>query len=465
MTSWSKKFRPTASSFILKSDKKVSEKLGTQESTVITAIIVGAGHRALAYARLAELQPERFKIVGVADPNPLRRKMTAERFGFGSSMCFENAAELAQKGKLADAVINGTMDEDHVPTALPLLEAGYHILLEKPFAVSEEEVWQLRDAVKRTKRRVMICHVLRYAPFYTEIKKRVLNGEIGEIIHIHTSEHVSYHHMVNSFVRGKWRRQDVCKSSMLMAKCCHDLDLISWFLSGVQPIRLSSLGGRKLFCAEKAPPDSGSCCLVDCPLVDKCTYSTRQINLNHPKRWAMYVWAGIEHIKNPTMADYTAYLSCRDNPFARCAWKMDNNVVDRQSVIIEFANGALATHDLVAGSSRGCRKIHIIGTLGEIEGSMEDSMFTVRRINTAPGHEFDSEKISLKDEGDTTGAFGGHGGGDIRLIDDFVASLEGHAPSISCTTLEDSINGHLIGFLADKAMNEHRIVDFLNDPR
>ena len=427
---------------------------------MMTAIIVGAGHRALAYAQLAELQPERFKIVGVADPNPLRRKMTAERFGFGSDMCFENAEELAKKGKLADAVINGTMDEDHVPTTIPLLEAGYHVLLEKPFAVSEEEVKQLNDAVKRTNRHVMICHVLRYAPFYAEIKKRVLNGEIGEIINIHTSEHVSYHHMVNSFVRGKWRRHDVCKSSMLMAKCCHDLDLLSWFLSGVQPVRLSSLGGRKLFCAEKAPAEAGNYCLLDCPLVDKCIYSTRQINLNHPKRWAMYVWADIEHIKEPTMEDYTAELSRKDNPYAKCVWKLDNNVVDRQSVIIEFANGALATHDLITGSSRGCRKIHIIGTCGEIEGTMDDSMFKVRRINTAPGHEFDVTQVDLKVSGDTTGAFGGHGGGDIRLIDDFVAVLEGKTPSISCTALADSINGHLMGFLADKAMNERRIIEF-----
>ncbi len=424
-----------------------------------TAIVVGAGHRALAYARLAEMQPERFKIVGVADPNPFRRKITAERFEFGEDMCFKDAAELAAKGKLADAVINGTMDADHVPTTIPLLEDGYDVLLEKPFAVSREEVTQLSEAVKRTNRRVMICHVLRYAPFYTEIKKRVLNGEIGEIISIHTSEHVSYHHMINCYVRGKWRRHDECKSSILMAKCCHDLDLLTWFLSGIQPVRLSSLGGRRLFCAEKAPANAGNYCLLDCPIEKDCIFSNRQINLNHPRRWAMYVWANIEHIKEPTMEDYVAELSRKDNPYAKCVWKLDNDVVDRQSVIVEFANGALATHDLITSSSRGCRKIHIIGTMGEIEGTMDDYAFTVRRINTAPEHEFDVEQIDLKKTGDTTGAFGGHGGGDIRLVDDFVSVLEGKQPSISCTTLADSINGHLIGFAADQAMAERKVVE------
>ena len=173
----------------------------------------------------------------------------------------------------------------------------------------------------------------------------------------------------------------------------------------------------------------------------------------------MYVWADIEHIKNPTMDDYLAELSRKDNPYAKCVWKLDNDVADRQSVIVEFANGAIASHDLITGSSRGCRKIHIIGTEGEIEGCMDDAAFTVRRINTDPGKDFDVVTVDLKKEGDTTGAFGGHGGGDIRLIDDFVSVLEGNTPSISCTALADSINGHLIGFASDQAMKERKVIE------
>ena len=209
-----------------------------------TAIIVGAGHRSMCYATYAKVRPDRFRIVGVADPDPIRCRKAMAAFGFGPDMVFHDAADLASRGKLSDAVINGTMDADHVPTTIPLLEKGYDVLLEKPFAVSEAEARRLADAVKRTNRKVMICHVLRYADFYMEIKKRLLNGEIGKIVNIQTAEHVSYHHMANCYVRGKWRREDICKSSMLMAKCCHDLDLICWFMSGVDPARISSFGGR-----------------------------------------------------------------------------------------------------------------------------------------------------------------------------------------------------------------------------
>ena len=185
---------------------------------MFTSIIVGAGHRSMCYASYAKERPDRFRIVGVADPNPIRCKKAINEFGIKPDMVFHDAAELASRGKLADCIINGTMDADHVPTTIPLLEAGYDVLLEKPIAVSAEEVHLLDETVKKYRRKVMICHVLRYADFYTAIKQKILDGEIGTIVNIQTSEHVSYHHMANCYVRGKWRREDICKSTMLMAK-------------------------------------------------------------------------------------------------------------------------------------------------------------------------------------------------------------------------------------------------------
>ena len=426
---------------------------------MISAIIVGAGHRALTYASYAKHNPDKMKIVGVADPIKLRRDQVAAEYGLTPEQCFGNAEELAAKGKLADAIINGTMDADHVLTTVPLLEAGYDVLLEKPFAVTEEEVKILDEAVKRTGRKVLICHVLRYAPFYTELKKRILAGEIGEIFNIQTAEHVSYHHVASCFVRGKWNREDVCGSSSLMAKCCHDLDLLTWFNSGVAPVKVSSFGGLHYFTKEKAPENSGQYCLLDCPIEKDCLYSTRKHHLDHPDRWSFYVWTGIEHIENPTLADKEAYLKDKSNPYSQCVWKLDNNVVDRQSVIIEFANGVTMSHNMVCGTSRPMRKIHIIGSKGELHGIMDDNKYVVRHIDLRPGHEFTEEEIDLNDEGDTTGAFGGHGGGDLRLVADFVSVIEGDEPSISCTVLADSINGHLIGFSADRAMKDNIIVN------
>lgn len=425
---------------------------------MITAIIVGAGHRGLIYASYAKTRPDKFKIVGVADPNKLRREIVAKEYGLTPEQCFNSAGELAARGKIADGIINGTMDRQHVSTTLPLLKAGYDVLLEKPFALNEEDAGKLYAAARKYNRKIMICHVLRYAPFYSEIKKRIVDGEVGKLINIQTAEHVSYHHAASCFIRGKWHRKDACGSSALMAKCCHDLDLLTWFMSRVNPEKVASFGGLHYFCRKNAPENSGEYCLLDCPVEKDCLYSARKHHLDHPARWSPYVWAGLEHIDKPTLAQKEEFLKNKDNPYGKCVWKLDNDVVDRQSVMIEFTDGVTATHNMVCGASRPMRKIHIIGSLGEIHGIMDDSKFTIRHIDLRPDHEYSETEVDLNIQGDTAGAFGGHGGGDLRLAADFVSLLEGYQPSISCTRLEDSINGHLIGFSADKSMEENRIV-------
>lgn len=423
------------------------------ENRPITAIIVGAGHRSFVYSELAKTNPEMLKIVGVADPNPIRRKKAMDYFGFKEDMCFENAEELAKKGKLADTVINGTMDEQHLETAVPLLNAGYDMLLEKPFAPNEEEMRQIVNCAKKNNSKVMICHVLRYTPFYYAIKKRIVNGEIGDIINIQTTEHVSYHHLSTSYIRGKWANSDKCHTSMLLAKCCHDLDIIMWMMSETKPKQISSFGGKFQFKPENAPKEAGTICMKDCPLVDTCVYSTKRLYIDHPDRWAFYVWDALEGKKNISIEDKIALMKS-DSPYARCIYKCDNNVVDHQSVLINFESGATGTHNMVGGSAEPRREIHIIGTKGEIFGNFEESKFTVLKINPSPdahNEECDVEEVDLRVTGDMVGAYGGHGGGDERLAADFVKFIRGERPSLACTSIFDSVAGHLSVYLADKS--------------
>jgi predicted dehydrogenase len=423
------------------------------EQKPITAIIVGAGHRAFVYSELAKTNPEMLKIVGVADPNPVRRKKAMEYFGFGEDMCFESAEELAKKGRLADTVINGTMDEQHLETAIPLLNCGYDMLLEKPFAVNEDEMWQIVNCAKKNDAKVMICHVLRYTPFYYSIKERVASGELGEIINIQTTEHVSYHHLSTSYIRGKWANSEKCHTTMLLAKCCHDLDIMMWLMSETKPCSISSYGSKFQFKPENAPEGAGTICMKDCPHVDTCNFSTKRLYIDHPDRWSFYVWDALEHIENPTIEDKIALMKS-DNPYARCIYKCDNDVVDHQSVLVNFESGATGTHNMVGGSAEPRRYIHIVGTKGELFGNFEDSKYTVLKINPSPdahNEECDVEEVDLRVTGDMVGAYGGHGGGDERLAADFVKFVRGEDPSLACTSVFDSVAGHLSVYLADKS--------------
>lgn len=412
----------------------------------VTAIIVGGGHRSFTYAELALKCPDKLRIVGIADPNPYRCEKSRKLFGFPAENCFSSAQELASVPKFADAVINGTMDHQHVETAVPLLEAGYDMLLEKPFAVNMEELEKLVSTVEKHGNKVMICHVLRYTPFYLAIKKRVLAGEIGDVISINMFEHVSYHHASTSYVRGKWGRKEECKTSMLLAKCCHDLDIMMWMMGGDKPKTVSSCGSIFQFKPEMAPEGAGTKCLVDCPHVDSCIYSAKRIYIDHPDRWEFYVWSALEDSENATIEDKINLLK-GDSPYGKCIYKSGNDVVDHQSVMVNFESGATGTHNMIAGAARPMRRIEIVGTKGEIYGEFENNDIHILKINPDPDKEFDEEVVNLAAFANTCG----HGGGDLALAEDFVNYIRGGEPSVSCTSIFDSVAGHKTVFLADKS--------------
>lgn len=418
------------------------------KSRPVTAAIVGAGHRSVQYADYGLDHPDQLKTVAVVDPNEHRRADAARKYDVPKDMQFASIEEFLARGKIADAVINGTMDALHVPTSLPLLEAGYDLLLEKPIATSREDLLRLRDSARRFDRKVMICHVLRYAPFYTAIRKRVADGEIGRLISVQTTENVSYHHMAIGYVRGKWNRQEG-GSTFLMAKSCHDIDLIAWMKSGIRPRLVASFGSLMYFRPENAPPGSGERCLVDCKIEDTCPYSARKHYIER-EWWGYYAWEGIE---SRGLTDENKLEWLRVGPFGRCVWRCDNDVVDHQTVIAEFEDGCTASHNLTSGTAFPCRAIHLIGTNGELQGVMEEGAYVIRHFDTTVQHGCSEERVELDVSGDM------HGGGDLRLVEDFVRMLRGEEPSISTTNLEDSIQGHLMGFAADRSRMEGHVIE------
>lgn len=398
----------------------------------------------MAYAKYAQEHPEEIQIVGIAELDEFRRNTVRDMFNIPENHVFESAAALAQAPKFADAVINGTMDEQHVETAIPLLEKGYDMLLEKPFAVNEDELDALMKTVNEHNNKVMICHVLRYNKVYLTVKNLIVEGKIGDVINIQTVEDVSYHHLSTSFVRGKWGNTKNCHTSMLLAKCCHDLDIMAWLMGEDKPVSVSSVGTRFQFREENAPKNAGTRCLADCPLVDTCRYSAKRLYLDHPNNWEVYVWRDIEHIEKPTYEDYKNSLLKSD--YGKCIYKCGNDVVDHQSVLVKFKSGATGTHNLTGGCAESVRTLRVIGTKGEIYAEMENKFVTLKVINPTPTTYFDEETFDLSYVSDE-----GHGGGDTGLMADFVKFIKGEEPSVSCTSIHNSVAGHKIIFRADKS--------------
>ena len=255
--------------------------------------------------------------------------------------------------------------------------------------------------------------------------------------------------MAVAFIRGKWNRREV--NPMLLAKCCHDLDLLCWMKSGIQPKKVASFGGRHFFTSENMPEGASEVC-INCDIERECEYSALRHHVDNAW-WPFYALAGeagYEGGEEIGEDEKIAHVSASE--YGRCVWNCDNDVVDRQSVIVEFEDGCVATHDMVTNSAKGVRRIQITGTKGEIYGDMIEGKFTLSKPGATAGEEALVEEIDVHLEGDR------HGGGDLRLVADFLSVVRGEGGSISTTTLSDSINSHLIAYAADIAMREERVV-------
>ncbi len=427
---------------------------------MVTVVLVGAGDRADVYAAYALSNPDKMKVVGIVDPHKIRNDIMRDKYNVPAENCFESVEEFVKREKFADAVINGTMDHLHVQTSIPILRKGYDMLLEKPFAVNKEEMQELVDVVKETGRKVYICHVLRYAPFYSMIKQHLIDGDIGDIITVQLDEHVSYHHMATSYIRGKWRSKETCFANMLLAKSCHDIDLMMWMLSNTNPVSVTSYGTDFQFGAKNKPENAGTRCMVDCPLNEQCSFSA-QYQYVEPQRWDQYVWQPLEakghcwELWKPLDAEQKEILADSlktYNEYGKCVWDFDRqDNVDHQSVIVNFKNGATGVFNMVGGCARSERNIHIIGTKGEIKGELDGGKFYLRTIDPKEQTGYKEQSFDINEIGDSAGERGAHGGGDIRLIKDFCNTIEGGEISISCTDILDSLKSHLVVFTAEES--------------
>ena len=260
--------------------------------------------------------------------------------------------------------------------------------------------------------------------------------------------------MLSSYVRGKWGSEKECGSGMLMAKCCHDLDLIVWLNGGVKPEEISSFGARSVFTEENKPAGAGTRCLVDCPIEKDCPYSARKLYVEND-RFPFLIWSNVpgKDWTEVNGREQRIALLKESNPHGACAYQ-NRDLVDHQSVIIRFADGSTATLDMTGGTSRAGREIHIVCQFGEIEGFLEDNAFTVRMYD-AERASFCEERVAITE--DTSGA---HSGGDLRLAADFAARVAGEKPSVSCTSIEDSVIGHLLVIGAERSRKNHANVSF-----
>ena len=392
-------------------------------------VVFGLGARGLIYANFAKTYPQKFNLVAIIENNPERLEYA--KTAYPGSRLFSNYQDFLTENIQADIVAVATQDEDHKEHAIAMMQAGYDLLLEKPIANNKADCLAIYQASRQYNRKVVICHVLRYTPFYSTVKRVIDSGKLGEVITIHASESVGYYHQAHSFVRGPWRNK--AKSSpMILAKCCHDMDILR-YLMGEECVSVSSYGDLYYFNKEHAPKGATQFC-SDCPYAD-CIYKAQTIYLSQKGRDFSIYFTSKEKTDENILTDL------KGSQYDKCVFQTDNDVVDHQVTIMQFANGKTACHTMTAFSKEIYRDLKIHGTKAELVGVVEDNSIEIRYFGG------DIEKITV----DISSAnVGGHMGGDYFMMNSLYLDLNGEKAE-GITYLDVSIDSHLMSFSAEES--------------
>ncbi|MBN3526609.1 Gfo/Idh/MocA family protein [Paenibacillus apiarius] len=398
----------------------------------VKAILLGAGVRgAEVYAKHALQYPEELQFVAVAEPDGERRASFAREYNIPGEHAYADWKEVFQQPRFADAVFICTQDRMHYDAAMTALEKGYHVLLEKPISPSPIECVEIEEAALRHRRILTICYVLRYTPFWSTIKQIIDRGDIGKVVNIQLNENVGFAHMAHSYVRGNWRSAEH-SSPIILAKSCHDLDMILWLMAQ-DCKRLTSFGSLFQFKKENMPEGATEHCTDGCPHVEDCCYSDLRYYLGEGRRRALHF--------STDLSDESIRETVGHTPYGRCVYRCDNDVVDHQVVNMEFENGATASFTLSAFTHDSSRSVQISGTRGEIRGNMQQQSFTV--FDFASNR---SQEIKVHD--------GGSEGCSI-MLSEFCHLVKYPNDPYAQASLRGSVQSHMMSFAAEESRLHH----------
>ncbi len=423
------------------------------DSKPLTLAAIGCGSRVRTYLKLAAERPDRYQVVAVADPVETRMRQVIEnapqnqRAGI---QCFASADDLLDQGKLADLVIIGTQDSYHYAPCRRALELGYDVLLEKPIAKTLKEALELRDLALKHDCKVVVCHVLRYTPFYRKVREIVQSGRLGEVVSFAANEGVGAWHFAHSFVRGHWGIM-AASTPMMVAKCCHDMDIIPWILDRSAE-SLSSFGGVSFFNEEHRVEGRSTKCVEWTTEPGEDPYDARKYAKDEQsRRWLKMV---CDLPDEATEEEIYAWL--KESPWGRDVFSCDNDQPDHQVMAMKFSGGLTGTFTVTAFDEG--RHIEIYGTKGRLRGGhFYEKHGPGELMVTDHFGEMEVIKIDTPGEG-----YEGHGGGDFGLIDSLYDQIRNPDETAGGSSIVDSVHSHVIAFASEHARRTEKVVR-LND--
>lgn len=416
----------------------------------LKVICIGAGGRGRGYCTIMAKSPEKYEIVGVADPIKAARDVFPDSFNTPEENCFSSWEEILDRPKFADICIISTLDDMHYAPAMKAISLGYDLILEKPIAQTIEECADISKAAHEKGVKVVVCHVLRYTPFYKKVKSIVDSGAIGDIMSVTALERVENVHYSHSYIRGNWHSEKE-STPMLLAKSCHDIDIIQWIL-GKTCKKVSSFGDLTYFKSENAPEGAPiRCSDGTCPQADTCPYNCIKLYRDNTKNLWFRRAAAKNVSKTTYPTDEEVMEALKTTDYGLCVFHANNDVVDHQIVNMLFEGDVTANFTMNPFNGGG-RAIHLFGTKGELVANASDTNIRVYSFATRSWSDIPVQETEES-------ILGGHGGGDQGLVHDMYEYFNGTYNGCSVADISVSAANHLICFAAERARHSGTIVD------
>lgn len=403
----------------------------------VTAVVLGAGNRGNVYGRFALANPTELDFIGVAEPIEFRNERFAKSHNIEDKYRFKTWEDVFKIPKFADAVVISTPDYLHYGPAMKALEMGYDVLLEKPISPSLQECLDILKQAQKTKRIIAVCHVLRYTPYFRKLKEIADSGKFGKLISINHLEGVEHQHMAHSYVRGNWHESKKT-NPIILAKSCHDLDILRWIVN--KPCKsIAAHGSLTWFKAENAPEGSTERCTDGCKIEAECPFSA--IRIYHKERKRVHV---LDVTDDKTKQGDEILEKLKTSQYGKCVYRMNNDQPDHYTTSMEFQDGTTVSFAMEAFTSFEHRKTRMMFSHGEVWGDMDE-------INTYDFRTKETTRWKATEQPEFKNQASGHGGGDYGLARNFVQAVSQRKPELLTSTIEASIESHVMGFMAEKS--------------
>ena len=376
--------------------------------------VTGVGARGRYLARAFAHDP-RTRLVAVCDAEAIALQRARQEFGDDVAY-FDDDTEMCAQADFGVGVV-ASWDPAHRDNAVALLERDKHVYLEKPMAQTIADCDDILRAWERGRGSLMVGLELRYCTLCQEINRLLEAGAIGSVKLGMAVDNVSvggqyYYH-------GIRRRKDFIKS-LILEKGTHTLDLMNWFI-GSTPTRVFGEGGLDVFGGDQ--PNDKRC--RDCDERDTCPYfmDTADFVLDYGERLT-------------AMSDL-------------CVWAQEVDVDDNTVITVRYANGAKLTYTECHFAPDYNRHFTLLGDRGRLYGFYNNEEEFVIRVQ---------QRHSTKvDEYHPPRSAGGHGGGDPRILEEFIRSAS--AGEHTCAGAVDARNSAAIAIAAAEAGETHLPVE------